>query len=407
MAPATLSAVGNRIEYQRAGLTGWYVNDERGLEQGFIIDAPPVGILDGEGTGYLVLELAVTGDLSPSLTGHGLAIELTTEGGVRVLRYGSLYVEDAAGRELPAYLAVQSSGISIVVDDSFATYPIVVDPLVTSPSWTAESDQAVAWFGSSVGTAGDVNGDGYSDVIVGARLYDNGQADEGRAFVYHGAAAGLSSTAGWTAEGDQAEAWFGTSVGTAGDVNGDSDVIVWANRYDNGETDEGRAFVYHGAAAGLSATAGWTAESDQANAFFGISVGTAGDVNGDGYSDVIVGACLYDSGQTDEGRAFLFLGVAPPPVVSIADVEVFEDFGSAVMTVSMDSLSASDISVGFATFDGTATAPDDYTSTSGTATIPVGSLSTTVAIPIINDDILEPNETFTVTPSNPNWWRRH
>ena len=53
-----------------------------------------------------------------------------------------------------------------------------------------------------MGTAGDVNGDGYSDVIVGARKYDNGQTDEGRAFVYHGSAAGLSATADWTAEGD-------------------------------------------------------------------------------------------------------------------------------------------------------------------------------------------------------------
>ena len=49
-----------------------------------------------------------------------------------------------------------------------------------------------------------MNGDGYADVIVGALYYDNGQTDEGRAYVYHGSASGLSSTATWTAEGDQA-----------------------------------------------------------------------------------------------------------------------------------------------------------------------------------------------------------
>ena len=104
-------------------------------------------------------------------------------------------------------------------------------------------------------TAGDVNGDGYSDVIVGAPRYDNGQTDEGRAFVYHGSAAGLAPPPAWTAEGNQAGADFGGSVATAGDVNGDgySDVIVGAPVYDNGQTDEGRAFVYHGSAAGLGA----------------------------------------------------------------------------------------------------------------------------------------------------------
>jgi hypothetical protein len=75
-------------------------------------------------------------------------------------------------------------------------------------------------------------------------------------------------------------------------VNGDgyADVIVGAPYYDNGETDEGRAYVYHGSSSGLSATANWTAESNQASAYFGYSVSTAGDVNGDGYADVIVGA---------------------------------------------------------------------------------------------------------------------
>ncbi len=204
------------------------------------------------------------------------------------------------------------NSFSIVVNDEDAAYPITIDPLSTSTNWIAESDQATALFGNSVSTAGDVNGDGYSDVIVGAQNYDNGQTDEGRAFVYHGSASGLSATANWTAESNQAYALFGYCVSTAGDVNGDgySDIIVGSYFYDNGQTDEGRAYVYHGSASGLSITANWTDESDQVFALFGVSVSTAGDVNGDGYSDVIVGAHGYDNGQSEEGRAFVYLGSA-------------------------------------------------------------------------------------------------
>ena len=54
-----------------------------------------------------------------------------------------------------------------------------------------------------------MNGDGYSDVIVGAYHYDNGQSNEGRAYVYHGSSSGLSATANWTAESDQATTYFG------------------------------------------------------------------------------------------------------------------------------------------------------------------------------------------------------
>jgi hypothetical protein len=183
--------------------------------------------------------------------------------------------------------------------------------LGSSPAWTAEGDQSSAGFGRSVGTAGDVNGDGFSDVIVGANSYSNGQGNEGRALVYHGSSTGLSTAADWTAEGDQFGANFGISVGTAGDADGDgySDVIVGADHYDGGQAG-GRAFVYQGSSAGLSTTADWTADGDQAGAFFGVAVGAAGDVNADGFSDVIVGANLYDDEETDEGRAFVYHGSA-------------------------------------------------------------------------------------------------
>ncbi len=183
-----------------------------------------------------------------------------------------------------------------------------------SPAWTAKGNQEFADFGFSVATAGDVDSDGYSDIIVGAPGFDNGESGEGRAFLYRGSAAGVATlTPAWTAEGDQAAASFGGSVGTAGDVNGDgfSDVIVGAFRFDDGETNEGRAYAYVGSAAGLALAPAWTAEGDQSHTGFAVSVGTAGDVNGDGFSDVVVGAYEFDDFNPQKGRAFVYLG-APP-----------------------------------------------------------------------------------------------
>ena len=213
---------GNRIEYRRDGIVEWYVNDPKGLEQGFLLNAPPeelpaarepaLGVAPGlAGTpgarpfepdraapAHLVLELA--GDLSPIIGAEGQVIDFVTPEGRPALRYASLEVRDAIGKDVPAWMEgwndAGSRGIRIVLDDRGAIYPLSVDPLATSPAWTAEGNQAGAYFGVSVATAGDVNGDGYSDVIVGATPYDNGETDEGRAFVYLGSASGLSASRG-------------------------------------------------------------------------------------------------------------------------------------------------------------------------------------------------------------------
>jgi hypothetical protein len=188
------------------------------------------------------------------------------------------------------------------------------------------------FLGTSVGGAGDVNGDGYGDAIVGAPGNDSGGTDAGRAYVYHGSAY-PNSLEDWTLTGQAAYDRFGASVGTAGDVNGDgyADVIVGA---DNGFGTYGRAYVFHG---GLSpdAVPDLVLTGAAAGDRFGCSVGTAGDVNGDGYADVIVGAYANDAGGTEAGRAYVYYG--GPGADAVADLVLTgsaagDDFGRSVGT---------------------------------------------------------------------------
>ncbi len=291
---------------RQAGIEERFVNDERGLRHEIRISSPPIG-----GTGPLTLSFAVGG--SVLLFGTGEAGFLATDAAAGpVLRCSAPSARDGSGRDLPARLRIEPGRVLLEIEDEAAAFPLTVSVSMTSPAWSAESNQPSASFGYSVATAGDVDGDGHSDVIVGAYQYDNGQPDEGRAYVFLGSASGLAATAASIVESNQAGAEFGISVSAAGDVDGDghADVIVGAHRYDNGQNDEGRAYVYRGSAAGLVSTSAWTAEGNQAGSEFGWAVSGAGDANGDGFSDVMVGAFRYDNGETDEGRAFLYLGSA-------------------------------------------------------------------------------------------------
>lgn len=186
--------------------------------------------------------------------------------------------------------------------------------LADTPAWTGRGESYNAVYGYRATTAGDLNGDGYSDLVVGSRRFSgDGISREGRAYVYYGTTEGPSAEAGWTFDGEQAGAEVGSSAASAGDVNADGydDLIVAAFRYDAPEVDEGKVFLFLGGPDGASATPVWTAEGDQPDAYFGYHVTPAGDVNGDGYADVLIGVAQWDAGSlANAGRVQLFLGCA-------------------------------------------------------------------------------------------------
>jgi hypothetical protein len=162
--------------------------------------------------------------------------------------------------------------ISLIV--SISAPPVAAqsaDP--TPPDWTFQSNQPGARLGNWISRAGDVNGDGFGDVVLSVPEWDGAFTDEGRVFLFLGSASGLPATPSWIASGagDQA----GLRVpDAAGDVNGDG--------FDDVLLSDGRLFL--GSSTGLSATYqtttvnGWIA---------------AGDVNGDGYNDIYTGYFVY------------------------------------------------------------------------------------------------------------------
>lgn len=159
--------------------------------------------------------------------------------------------------------------------------------------------EANSFFGSSVAAAGDLNSDGYDDVIVGSYGFNG---SDGRALIYFGGE-NMTDSANVILEGKESSENFGGSVSSAGDVNKDGfdDIIIGAKGYTR---STGRAYIFWGDTT-MADTAAVILTGEKSRSEFGVSVASAGDINFDGFDDVIVGAGGY---QTATGKAYLFLG---------------------------------------------------------------------------------------------------
>ena len=158
--------------------------------------------------------------------------------------------------------------------------------------------------------AGDVNGDGFADLIIGASGDDNNGENSGSARVF----SGVDGSILYTFDGDGSDDnrisgdSFGGAVSGAGDVNGDgfADLIVGAEGDDNnGVSNSGSARVF----SGLDGSVLYTFDGTVSGGFFGGSVSGAGDVNDDGFADLVVGARFGSNNAPSAGRALVFSGV--------------------------------------------------------------------------------------------------
>jgi len=341
-----------------------YVNTTDGLRQNFTIDNKP------SGNGSLRIAMHVSGNLSAVLNNGKLSFVEKNDTTVKLV-YNDLKVWDANNNSLPASMTYDSKSqeLNLIVDDSHAVYPVLVDPLNHTPEWSTSADGLLsgvltnqqlnsALYGFTVSSLGDVNGDGYGDVAISAPGLVNifsgagNLASVGAVFVYYGSFSGLPITPSRTLQPNTAVAGalFGFSV-DAGDVTGDgrNDIIIGAPLdkynvhvqtallggaplglgplYGDLEVKAGKVYIYRSEdlpsgpnpssfleikldnsffSPGL---AGLLSGNINVSALFGFSVAATDDLNGDNKADVVIGSPSYLSTSllsVQNGAAFVY-----------------------------------------------------------------------------------------------------
>jgi len=195
--------------------------------------------------------------------------------------------------------------------------------LGATPAWTYTGTQANSRLGARVSPAGDVNHDGHADMLASVRRMTGEYTFYGQALAFYGSDSGLGTSPSWSFTIEQQNTCFGCALASAGDVNGDQidDIIIgdWQYNYlydsEGQNSIEGAAFIFLGKPSGLSGNIAWLAYGKKAEASFGYAVASAGDVNGDGFSDVLIGGPDYKTDRDPVGRADLYLGSEAEAVV--------------------------------------------------------------------------------------------
>ena len=182
--------------------------------------------------------------------------------------------------------------------------------------------------GNSVSSAGDINGDGIDDLIIGASFADPNGDFSGQSYVVFGNSTGFSTTLnlstlngtnGFILNGIAARDISGVSVSSAGDINGDGidDLIIGASSADPNGSNSGQSYVVFGNSTGFSATLnlstlngtnGFAINGIAAYDYSGISISSAGDINGDGIDDLIIGAYGASPNGDLSGQSYVVFG---------------------------------------------------------------------------------------------------
>ena len=189
-------------------------------------------------------------------------------------------------------------------------------------------------FGSMVASAGDIDHDGFDDVLISAPFAGIDDLREGLVFVYHGSPSGLERQPWRVLQSGQAHAMLGGMLCSGGDVNGDgfADVLVGAEQLSEEYLNQGGIALFLGSRNGLSRSPQWSLEGEDNHWRLGEQFYFAGDVNGDGYDDVLIADQHFTRGGEVVGPARLFHG-SPQALTGSANWQMKKPFLVALQGV--------------------------------------------------------------------------